>query len=460
MALRRIPLELLLPPLLFVAGTAFYMINGSARLVFWDEFFWYPEILRMARSTLPRLDIPAMIHPTTWQYPPLFFLVSGVAARLIDEQPIACRLVSILSSAALAPLAFLMARKLHGLPAGCMAGAIMLSLPLAHRFGSAVLVDPFQAALIALALYLLVRFLNEGTSPLSATLVTVLACSTKYTSFLFAAVVGVCILLTPGKRVSIRLRAVCLVLLALPLLFLRGEDIELLRLMTTWKSLPLDWSDLFTLVSPVLLVFVPAAAFTLRSSSRGMRAVWSAAALWLLFFFLRRQQMNWLLPAAVPMAVVAGCALSRIASGPGRFAGAAALLYLVAAGAIHSLDESGDYRERGAIYSEAGEWITERVPPDGMVAVDAFMFNNRLYVGAATIDVRQAAYNRSHFALLVPWVYENFSIGGFEGSGAGKMHEEEIRAKWKRERTFEMDDEVILEIYSNPIYRKRISGGE
>ncbi len=416
---------------------------------------------RLAREAIPSRDWAALLHPTRWQYPPLFFWVDGVLVRLLGEPLAVFRLPSIVSSAFLAPLAYSIGRAAGGERSGLLAGCYALLLPLAHRYGSALLVDPFQAALVGAALLAFVRAETRGGSLIPAGALCALAVSTKYTSLLLPAALLLVLLADRARRgASERKRAAIEIVLfallsLLPLLFLRQEDRALLRAMAFWRSLPFDWADLFRAVPAPLFVLALLAPLLRARFPRVMRGPYLFLVLWLLFFFWGRRQMNWLLPASVPLAVLAGRATAVWTEGRRSLlavsAAAAVLLY----GGYRSAREILIYRETERIYSEAAAYANDHVPPEGVVVVDALPFESPLYLHSSTCNARFACYREGRLALLVPWVFENYKLRGFDGSAWGEVHEREIRETWRLEKRFLVDGRPILEIYANPAFMPR-----
>jgi hypothetical protein len=368
-----------------------------------------------------------------------------------------------LSSASLAPWAYLTGRCAGGERTGILAGLYALLLPLAHRYGTSLLVDPFQAALVGAALYSFVRAEKEGRSLLPVTLLVAAAGAAKYTSLLLAASLLLVLLsdlwrpAAEGRRT--RSEPWLFALLALsPLLFVRRGDLTLLREMSYWRSLPLEWADLFRLVPVPLLILALLAPHPRCRFPGVLRGIFLFLLVWLAFFFWRRGQMNWLLPSAVPLAVLAAHATivhvggrMRVIAGAGAIA---ALLY----GGERSVAEIRAYRARERIYSEAGAFVDARVPPGGIIAVDALPFTGSVYLRTETCDVRGTSFRDASFALLLPWVFENYKIRGFSGAAWGEVHETEVRAGWTLEKRYFLEGEPILEIYANPKPARRSRG--
>lgn len=451
-----------LPFLLFLAaGLISYSINRNLKFVFWDEFLWHPDVARLAREAIASRDWAALLHPTRWQYPPLFFWVDGALVGLLGESFAVFRLPSIVSSALLAPWAYLIGRAAGGERAGILAGLYALLLPLAHRYGSALLVDPLQAALVGAALLAFVRAETRGGSLFPAGTLAALAVSTKYTSLLLPAAL-LLVLLADRVRsgASVRRRApIEIVLFAalsfFPLLLLREEDRALLRAMAFWRSLPFDWADLFRVVPAPLFVFALLAPLLRASFSRAMRGPVLFLALWLLFFFWGRRQMNWLLPAAVPLAALAGHATAVWVGGRRSLLAVSAAAAILLYGGYRSAREILIYRETERIYNEAAAYANERVSPDEIVVVDALPFESPLYLHSSTCNARFACYREGRLALLVPWVFENYKRRGFDGAAWGEVHEREIRETWRLEKRFLANGRPILEIYANPAFLPR-----
>ncbi|MFH1279814.1 MAG: glycosyltransferase family 39 protein [Candidatus Eisenbacteria bacterium] len=446
------------PLLLFIAGLVAFGWNRDLKFVWWDEFLWYPEVLRVARESLPHGDIAALLHPTAWQYPPLFFLVAGGVVKILGESFFAYRALSILASALLALWAYGIARERGGNRAGMLAGYLALTFPLAHRFGAALLVDPFQAALVGGALFLFVRAESRRTSLRGAAIVTALAGATKYTSFILPAAVLLVLLhdrLRSGPEEEKRTWgeiAFFGVVSFFPLLFLRLEDVRLLREMTFWRSLPLDWADLGRLVPPTLPLLALGAPLLRGRFPRSFRAPWLFLLLWTLFFLWRRQhqQMNWFLPAAVPLAALASWTLMVGAASRMRFLASLAAAATVLYGGHRSWVEIRDYRERERIYTEATAFVNEMTSAEGLVVVDALPFKSPLYVRPRTIDVRHGDPEEGEYAILVPWVYDNFRIRGLRGGAWGEVREDAIRESWVLEKEYEVEGERVLEVWRNP----------
>lgn len=440
---------------MFAAGLAAYSVNRDLRFVHWDEFLWYPEVLRAAEGTLRAPDPESLLHPTRWQYPPLFFLAAGALVRLLGESFFSFRLLSILSSASLAPFAFLLGRSAAGARTGIVAGLYTLLFPLAHRYGGSLLVDPFQAALIAAALFLFARAEKTGGSLLPAAAAAALAGSAKYTSLLLPASLAVVLiagrrLRGPGEGRSRREILLFALLSFAPLLFLRRQDFELLREMSAWKSLPLDGGDLLRVLPlPLLLaaLLVPALR---RGLPRALAGPYTFLVAWLAFFLWRRQQPNWLLPAAVPLAVLAAHATVLLAAGKRRILVGAAAAALLVYGGWRSSAEVGAYREQERIYAEAAAYVDARVPTGGFVAVDALPFAGTIYLRSPTRDVRNVGFRDAARAILLPWVFENYKIRGFSGSAWGEVHETEIRGSWTLEKRYALQGKPILEVWANP----------
>ncbi len=461
----------LLGILLFAAaGIGFFSANGKLGLVHWDEFLWHPEIARVAEELLSKGSWPALLHPTDWQYPPLFFLAAGAVVRFLGDSFFAMRLLSIVSAGLLAPLAFCIARRSAGWKAGLLAGGWVLAFPLLHRFGYALLVDPFQAFLIAGALALFVRAEDEGRSVLPAAVVAGLAGATKYTSLLVA-VVLVGLLLAArvapaagragatkggagemgrGRVRPWRETALFAAISFAPLLLLRGSDIGLLREMSFWRGVPFDWGDFFRVAPLLLLLLALAAPLSRGGMPRLLRAPYFFLLLWMLFFFWRRQQMNWFLPAVVPAAVLAAHTLSRPVTRPWKVAALAVAVALLGYGGLESYGERERYRETERAFRRADALINRHVPHGGAIVVDGLPFQSAFYGHRRALDVRHVGFRDGHCAVLLPWVFENYLVRGFSGSAWGERHEREIRSSWRLEEEYVVDGEVILQIYTNP----------
>jgi len=447
---------LLAVPLLLLAGLFAFLYNRDLRPVFWDEFLWRPEILRVARELIPAGDWRALLHPTDWQYPPLYFLLAGGAVSLFGESAFHFRLLSIVSSALLAPLAFLAGRKAGGWRTAFFAGLIALALPISHRFGGAVLVDPFQTVLVSAALLFFVRAEADRRSLLPAAIFAALAGATKYTSLLLPAALFAALLYGKTRRGDgSEQRGWGEILLfgaigAAPLLFLRGSDLSLLREMTGWRSLPFDWGGFFRIVPSPLLLLAVALPVVRRPFPRALRGPGLFVILWALFFFWRQQQMNWFLPASLPLALIAGSSLACLAEHrwhvPALVVAAAVLLH---AGA-RSIDEVRLYRERERVYTEAATYVNRRVPPRDLVVIDALPFTSDIYIRSVPCDVRNVRYEEGRYAILLPWVFENYKIRGFRGSAWGEVHESRIRAEWTLEKEYFVGGEKAIEVYANP----------
>ena len=456
---------LLAVPLLLIAGLFTYLTNRDLRPVFWDEFLWRPEILRVARDLIPAGDWRALLHPTEWQYPPLYFLFGGGVVSFLGESAFHFRLLSILSSALLAPLAFLAGRKAGGLWTAIFAGLIALSLPISHRFGGALLVDPFQTVLISAALLLFVRAEADRRSLLPAAVFAALAGATKYTSLLLPVALIAALLYEKFRRADgperRGWREIVLfgAIGAAPILFLRGSDLSLLREMTAWRSLPFDWGEFFKLVPASLLLLAVVLPVVRQPFPRVLRGPGFFLILWALFFFWRRQQMNWFLPAALPLALIAGSTLARLA-GVRRWRITALLLaavVLLHAG-VRSINEVRLYRERERVYTEAATWVNRRVPPGDLVVIDALPFASDIYIRSIPCDVRNVRYEEGHYAILLPWVFENYKIRGFRGSAWGEVHESRIRDEWTLEKEYFVGGEKAVEVYANPRWAGRGKG--
>jgi predicted membrane-bound mannosyltransferase len=412
-------------------------------------------VLRVARESLPNFDLPGLLHPTRWQYPPLFFLAEGAVVRVLGEGPAAFRVVSILASALLAPWAFLAARSASGTRAGVLAGLFALTLPVAHRFGAALLVDPLHASLAGAALFLFVRAEKEGRSLLPAGLLAGLAAATKYTSILLSASLAAALLAGrarhPGGEPRRRAEILAFAALALaPLLFLRGEDLCLLRAMAFWRSPPFAWGDFLRVVPAPLLLLALLAPLAQARFPRALAGAYAYLVLTLLFFLWRRQQMNWILPAAVPVALLAGHAASVWMRGRGRLPVGALLCGLLAYGVLESAREVRAYRETARVYAEASSYVAARVSPEDLVAVDALPFESPPYARYEPCDVRKECYRRARYAILVPWVFENYKSRGFSYSAWGEVRETEIRRKWTLEKRLHAGGRPAVEIYANP----------
>ncbi|MBN1825669.1 MAG: glycosyltransferase family 39 protein [Candidatus Eisenbacteria bacterium] len=454
------------PPLLetaffLAAGLLLFSIHLFRRPVLWDEFLWYPEIVRVARTVIGGQSLRELLAPTRWQYPPLFFLAAGALVRLFGASFAACRALPALSSALLAPLAFAACGRAVSPRAGRLAALFLLTSPLLHRYGSAILVDPAQAALLAGALALYLRAETERKSLAPSAALAALAVATKYTSALLPASLLALLLfdrLRPGAGENGRRRgAVEIALFAAlsfaPLLFLRRSDLELMREMTVWRSLPFGWS-LFLRIAPIPLPLLALAAPAIRRRfPRPLRGAWLFFLCWSLFFLWRRQQMNWYLPALFPSAILAGALLDRFAGAGRRALPWLAAVPILAWGGYRSGVEILDYRAMERIYVEAGELVNRNVPPSAPVVADALPFRSPLYVRRAAIDARDPAFRRGAWAVLVPWVAENYRIRGFRRGAWGEVHEGEIRRSWRPVRTFERGGRIVLEIYENPDFR-------
>jgi 4-amino-4-deoxy-L-arabinose transferase-like glycosyltransferase len=154
------------------AATVALVLVGIAALVFWNAFHYdwvrgYDafSIARYMDVVEHRHRLPTRAETDVWHNPPLFFVVGAIAQQLATwggwrtDPYKAVQLLSALCGVALCLLAFLTARELWPRRRAAQLGALALAAatPVLIRAAALYHPEPLAAALVAAALYVLVR---------------------------------------------------------------------------------------------------------------------------------------------------------------------------------------------------------------------------------------------------------------------------------------------------------------
>ena len=349
---------------------------------------------------------------------PLLFQVLTASVFSVDFSPLAARLLSVAFGLGTVVLAYLLGRTLYGRTAGLLSGAFVALMPYHVVVTRQVLLDGPMVFFTTLSLYLLARF---GSSQRPGWLVASsaalgLAVLTKETAIILVGAVYAFIALAPDIRVRLRdigaaigMLAVVVSAFPLTLALASGGGSRSAGSYLVWQLFRRpnhEWTFYPTVVpfavGVVLLIVAASGVWLLRrEGSWRERLLLAWIAVPVVFFQLwPTKGYQYLLPAAIPVAVLGARLIARVAAGAhirpgvparaGRFLAVA--LFIVTAGSLAQTSwgrvqpvTSDQYLAwSGGIPGgrEAGDWIQATVPAGArLVTIGPSMANILQFYG-------------------------------------------------------------------------------
>lgn len=446
-----------------------FSFNAGLKPTLWDEFLWLEVIQNLLQTMREGMTWEKMVHPTGWQYPPLYFLVTSLSVKLLGESWLVYRCTGILASAATIYILYREGRKHTELNPPLIA-LLVLAIPFYWEFGSALYVDPFQTFWITAGLAGVSSYLEtEKSFFLWGYFIAVFcAVSTKYTSILLPGAVCLFCLFpwhfqnTPAHedphRFVVRRNLILVSLIASSIslfLFLRSEDILTVLIMKQWTSPPLEFSEFFRRVPPTLFIAGLIGLICTVRSRQSVLVLWGLFfVLWSALFISRHNIQTWYFPALPSLVLLSLVGMDRLLRPSGKtghkpmvmgFVGLVLVFHLWASGTSLYL-----YRAENRIYQTAENWVNQRADRGDITLADTQQLLSPHYIFTLKMDIRDLQFNRAKYAVLTEKKEEYFRLGTFDRSEDGLANTRFVKENWKTERTFFLAGKPFLSIYSNP----------